>query len=211
MIHQIAIPLHAFLREVVRSDTCGQQIVAEPAASSAEMAVEPAVDEGALAAAQLLENLADLASRLQHQQQQRLAEMQLATVELAVAIASELVQRSLDAGELGVEELVRQAIARFGSEPALTVWLHPEDLALLQRNGAERLLEERPGLQLFADPNLARGDLRAQTGDSALLSQLQNRLAEMRSNLLEGIGDAVTERRQNSSMLRPFPDRRQIA
>ncbi len=61
------------------------------------------------------------------------AEMRQAAVELAIAVAGRVVFDKLQAGDFPIEEMVRQAVARLPAAPAVTVYLHPEDLALLQR------------------------------------------------------------------------------
>jgi flagellar biosynthesis/type III secretory pathway protein FliH len=67
-------------------------------------------------------------------------------------------------------------------------------------------------LRLVADPALARGDCRAETGDVAVLANLDEHLAEIRRDLLQALPEAEVERRRGGERaLRRFPERRHTA
>jgi flagellar biosynthesis/type III secretory pathway protein FliH len=114
------------------------------------------------------------------------AEMRQAAVELALAVAGRLVFDKLQAGEFPIEEMLRQAIARLPAAPAVTVYLHPEDLALLKQRLADQpLLPARePQVRIEADAALSRGGCRAEAGEIHVLADLATQLAELRQHLL---------------------------
>ncbi|HWG43753.1 MAG TPA: FliH/SctL family protein [Gemmataceae bacterium] len=114
------------------------------------------------------------------------AEMRQAVVELALAVAGRLVFDKLQAGEFPIEEMMRQAIARLPAAPAVTVYLHPDDLALLrQRLMDQPLLPARePQVRIEADAGLNRGGCRAEAGEIHVLTDLAGELAELRQHLL---------------------------
>jgi flagellar assembly protein FliH len=148
-------------------------------------------------------------------QRGRLAEMQRVAVEVAVAVASHVLYERIESGDFPVEELVRAAVQRLDPRQAVTVRLHPEDLALLERRTAEEPLFalDTEELRLVADPALGRGDCRAETGDVAVMANLQEHLAEIRHDLLRALPEAEVERRKPAAErnLRRYPDRRATA
>jgi len=80
----------------------------------------------------VLGQLLDVARDLRSAQRGRLEEMQRVAVELAVAVASNLLYERIESGDYPIEELVRDAVRRLEPRQAVTVRLHPEDLALLE-------------------------------------------------------------------------------
>ncbi len=140
----------------------------------------------------MLAELRGAAERLATRHDSLLAEMRQAAVELAVAVAGRLVFDKLQAGDFPIEEMVRQAVARLPAAPAMTVYLHPEDLALLRRRLADQpLLPARePALRIEADATLKRGGCRAEAGEIHVLADLANQLAELRQHLLWSAGHA---------------------
>lgn len=114
------------------------------------------------------------------------AEMRQAAVELAIAVAGRVVFDKLQAGDFPIEEMVRQAAARLPAAPAVSVYLHPEDVALLRRRlGDEALSPTRePELRIEADRSLKRGSCRAEAGEIHVLADLASQLAELRQQLL---------------------------
>ena len=139
------------------------------------------------------------------------AEMRQAAVELAIAVAGRVVFDKLQAGDFPIEEMVRQAAARLPAAPAVTVYLHPEDLAVLQRRLAseedketrrhgDKEKESTPFFSLSpclrvslsgksepcfeSDPALRRGSCRTEAGEIHVLADLATQLAELRRQLL---------------------------
>lgn len=164
----------------------------------------------------LHERLDDLTQDLWAQQRQRLTEMQRVAVELAVAIASRLIHQRIEEGDLGVQNLVRQVAERLEPQDALTVYLHPADLSLLQQQ-VEPGQQWFPGegkLKLAVDESLSRGDCRAETGDMSLLLKLDKQLEDVRKHLLDVLPEVDVEQRKpqpGDRQLRRFPERRHIA
>lgn len=158
-------------------------------------------------------NLEELGQKLSAQQQQRLKEMQQVAVQLATCMASCLLQRRLESDETILENLVGKAIQFLEPSQAVTVFLHPQDLSLLQKRFPDGLVPENNlELRLEADPSLSRGDCRAETGDVAVLSSWKTRLEAISQELLLDLAEAEVERRAATEpCLRRFPDRRQRA
>lgn len=150
---------------------------------------------------QVLEQLRKVAGQLAASYEAMSDEMRQAAVELAVAVAGHIAFDKLQAGEFPIEEMVRQALARLPAAPSFTVYLHPDDLALLRRR-----LEDKPLLparetqvRIEADASLRRGGCRAAAGEIHVLADLADQLAGLRQHLLwsashaqSGLGAAVS-------------------
>lgn len=174
-------------------------------------AVAKQIQEEREAVERTLAHMTDVAHELKAQQRQRLTEMQQLAVELAVAIAGRLVHDRIEAGDFAVETLVHQVVERLETKQAVTVYLHPADIALLERRLGEgqALFPNNAEVRLAADDSLNRGECRAETGDVSVLSRLEEQLATIRQRLLGSLADAEIERRKAGQNLRLFPDRRQ--
>src|SRR5690606_33539999 len=132
--------------------------------------------------APLLESLAGTLDAMEGRRQQSLAEMQQVALELAIAVASNLVFEAISTDHFAVEELVRATIDQLGLGAAPVVALHPADLELLQR----RLADEPPPwrdeqIVLQPDSTVARGGCRAEASNgTVLVSDISLRLSDIR-------------------------------
>ncbi len=227
MIYEAAIPfrlglLHVTLADpaqplppVRRAGPSPETLAALREAMAAE-AAERAASEERERVERVLGSLAEVARDLRAQQRSRLEEMQQVAVEIALAVAGSVVYERIEAGDYAVEELVRRAVQRLDSREAVTVHLHPDDLALLERRLGEgpRITLDGDDVRLAADASLARGDCRAETGDGSVLTHLEEHLAEIRKDLLRSLPEAEVERRKgvaDERGLRRYPDRRHTA
>jgi hypothetical protein len=162
----------------------------------------------------VLAGLKDLGQDLYVQQVDRLREMQQAAIELAIAAAAHVIHQQIEANDFPIQSLVRHMVEQLAPCHAVTIYLHPLDLALLKRRSGEDGLPQGPEIRLLADPALQRGDCRAETADLTLLSQLDSNLQALRQQLLHSLPHAEVERRQSHPgvpALGRFPDRRQTA
>ncbi len=163
----------------------------------------------------LLGQVLELAGELCATQRERLEEMQRVAVELALAVARQLLFDRLEAGAFPVEQMVRAAVQRLEPRQAVTIYLNPEDLTLLERRTADEPLFalDTEELRLIGDPTLARGGCRAESGEMGVLSNLEDHLADIRRDLLQALPAAEVERRKprGEPALRRFPERRATA
>jgi flagellar biosynthesis/type III secretory pathway protein FliH len=135
---------------------------------------------------QVLEQLRQAANQFAAGYQATRDEMRQAAIELAIAVAGRVVFDKLQSGEFPIEEMVRQALARLPAAPTFTVYLHPDDLALLQCRLADKpLLPVRETqLRIESDASLRRGGCRAEAGEIHVLANLADQLAGLRQHLL---------------------------
>lgn len=121
----------------------------------------------------------------------RLREWQRAAVELATTIATRLLHERITANDFPVEVRVRDMLDQVEQDAPATVYLNPDDLALLEsRLAGEPLLPDRDDPRLVPDPDLSRGACRVEGKESVLLSDLTRELQEIRDELLRSLGNA---------------------
>ena len=182
---------------------------------SSPTAASPDVDLGT-DVSELLAALISAVEELDQQRRQALSEMQQAAIELALAVAAQIVHAAVDRDEFGVERLVEEAIARMPAGGPIHVALHPDDRNLLtarieeSKNGSP--FGERVALEARSD--MPRGCCRASSPDAEILSQIDGQFADLRELLLERLDDAQIERRRpqaDGRGLRRFPERRETA
>lgn len=135
---------------------------------------------------QIVEQLRKTTQQLAATFEATIDEMRQAAIELAIAVAGRIVFDKLHAGDFPIEEMVRQALARLPAAPSFTVYLHPDDLALLQQRLADKpLLPAREAqVRIESDASLSRGSCRAEAGEIHVLADLADQLAGLRQHLL---------------------------
>lgn len=164
----------------------------------------------------LLEAVLQAVAALEARRRDSLAELQQAVIELAVAIASQLTYRIIEAGEFAVEKMVEDAVSRLPVAEHVTIRLHPQDLALFHerlKSVPAAALDARL-LTLAADPQVPRGGCLAELPEQGILCDLELLLGDLHTELMEGLSDAQVERRRAQGAdrgLRRFPDRRETA
>jgi flagellar biosynthesis/type III secretory pathway protein FliH len=151
----------------------------------------------------------------ERRRQESLDELRLVTIEMSVAIASRVVGESVQAGG-GIEELVNEAVNKFGGSGSITIALNPIDLGELNRvlDGRPPPWGEGDPPRLIADRNVARGGCEVNGTDFNYVARMELVLDEIRVGLMESLEHAQIERRRTQAPgagLRRFPDRRETA
>lgn len=118
------------------------------------------------------------------QQQQILDRLADETMELAFAVASHVVQKSLDAGTYDLHPIVRAAIEELLPSDQFVIHLHPEDLEQLSESLSDQWLELRQEVDLREDPTLERGACRVANQQHALVSTPEIRLENAKERLM---------------------------
>lgn len=205
-MYEVVLPLSAPLRNA-RLVACHQAAGASPAGSPTQAEIQAREQEenrrllaqqGQLIE-QTLRGLTEVVRGLELREQQRVAEMQRATVELATAIAEKLLHERLAEGNFPIEQVVREVLAKLKPAQSATVYLNPEDLELLAaRCGRTELLPGKE-LRLVADPGMKRGSCRAESGEVNVNSTLQMQLQMIRERLTERLHHARIECAENGA------------
>ena len=192
MVHEITVALSRPLRQVVRLTPDAHPAPARPSSlrraeeeRQRQQQEQQVINEERQQIAAALAGLTTAATSLREDVDRLRGEMAAAAVELAVAVASRLIHKAIDAEAFGVEELVHELTARLEGDRAVTVFLHPDDLKLLQRRAPAA--DDRTIL-LKADAALGRGDCRAVSGDVSLISHLRVQLADLHHHLSRSVG-----------------------
>jgi flagellar biosynthesis/type III secretory pathway protein FliH len=160
-----------------------------PTLQPAAVASEPARSDRELIENALVRIESALRSRVEIRQQQ-LDEWRRAAIELAMAATGMVLHRQLEAGQFPLDEIIREMIASCSSGAEIHIYLNPKDARLMREKLFGRpLLPDRPGaIQLTEDASLARGDCRVDDGHQVFLSQLGERLREIREELNRSLG-----------------------
>lgn len=151
-----------------------------------------------------LATMMEVARDLKAEQGKRLGEMQVLAVELAVAIGAQLTHERIESGDFAVETLVHKVVGKLDTEQAITVYLHPEDIALLERRRSGQVLfPNSADIRLVPDPSFRRGDCRAESGDLIVLSRLEDQLTAIHRRLFGRLADAEAERHEAEPRIQP--------
>lgn len=101
-------------------------------------------------------------------------DMSEALVTLALDIARQMLRQELTTNPASVLATVREILHADPDQPqGLRLWLHPEDFELVEEHLGAEVREQ--GWRLMADPQLARGDCRAESPYGAIDATLQTR------------------------------------
>jgi flagellar biosynthesis/type III secretory pathway protein FliH len=153
---------------------------------------------------------------IEQRRKQSLTELQEATVELSLTIASHIVQHKIERNEFPIERIVKKMVAHLEPEPCVTIRLNPKDLEVLRDrlDGQPSTSENDNDIRLVADASLPRGDCAAEAGDFGLVSRIETQQSELRQLILENLEDAQVEHRKTQTGnegIRRYPDRRETA
>jgi hypothetical protein len=141
----------------------------------------------------VLQKIQDAVAKLREKRSSDLAEWQRTAVELAMTIATRLLHERVLAGEFSIETKIRDMIAQFGEDTAVTVSLNPADLTLLKsRLGGKPLCPGRPGPRFLPDGMLGRGECRVDGREAMLLSGFSRELQQIRDELLRSLATVRT-------------------
>jgi flagellar biosynthesis/type III secretory pathway protein FliH len=130
-----------------------------------------------------------LNNRLQIQQRQ-LEQWRQAALELAMAAMGMVLHRQIETGEFQFEQIIRDMLASCPGGAAISIHLNPSDAhAMRNRLFGRPLFPDRAGeVHITEDPSLARGDCRVDDGQQVFLTQLGERLREIREELNRSLG-----------------------
>ncbi len=205
MPHETSIRLPGRLTGVVRTDSAAPAPVGPPLAPAPSAPPRQSAAKGtavAVAAAattdtaererarRVLASLTEAAASLRAHSQQLTQAVESLAVELAIAATRRFLGRQIEEAKFPLAALVRQAIDRLDTRHPIVVLLHPDDLALLERQlSADANLVGGAEFRLTADAALTRGSCKVQCQDRGVRLDLEGRLAALRQQLL----DAVTK------------------
>jgi flagellar assembly protein FliH len=105
-------------------------------------------------------------------------------VQLALAIASRILERELSVDRGLLLAMARVALDRLGEHAAATIRLHPDDFAVVMAaRGAEPLSEQ---VQVVADPVVGRGGCLVQSDFGLMDVGIESQFRELARMLLDG-------------------------
>ncbi|MFH1810645.1 MAG: FliH/SctL family protein [Pseudomonadota bacterium] len=117
------------------------------------------------------------------------AETRESVMDLAVRLARRLLEREITTQPSTLLDLTRTVVREARGSSALTIHLHPEDLALLEEFEQELALasEGATHITLQPDPALQRGDCLIAAGGGQLDGRLAARLEALRRGLASSV------------------------
>lgn len=135
----------------------------------------------------LLTELGSVVEKLRGRESAAIDSTAQATVELAVALAERLVSAEVAADRQRLDRVVRDALERMQPARSITVRGHVDDLALLQRQIAEKgeLPTPQTALTFRAEKACERGQLKIEADEWFVEFDTQRSLMELRDRLLE--------------------------
>lgn len=107
----------------------------------------------------------------------------------AVELAERLLGMELADGQVSARAALARALAVREGEDVVAIRMHPDDVAVLRAGlaeGAGASVAIPNGVELVADPHLARGDAVSELGEGYLDARLSAALARVRRVLEEG-------------------------
>ncbi|MDP5226342.1 MULTISPECIES: FliH/SctL family protein [Arthrobacter] len=131
-----------------------------------------AVEEGRERLAQSLALLETAARALHARTAPVLAEADAGLAAAALALAGAVIGRELSDAQAGAKAALGRALSAPAAGTAIAIRLHPEDLALLEAEGATT-----EGTALVPDPTLGRGDAVVDYPDGELDARIGSALA----------------------------------
>lgn len=196
-------------------DAAGQSAAHQQTVADSRVANE-ALSEQLIYLQQMLNDVGSAIDELQQQHRETLAEMQQATVELAVTAASWVVGAAIDANVFAVDDLVESMLKQLRQEQPVRICLNPQDAELLQqlRDGADADRFSGTDMDIVADSELERGHCRAESARTTLVTDIEDQLADIRRIWMENLDETQIERRADDPAgrgFRRFPDRRHTA
>lgn len=165
----------------------------------------------------LLNDVGRSVEELHDQHRNTIREMQETTIELATVAASWLTRAAIDADVFAVDDLVRDMIERLHNEQPIRIHMNRDDanlLSSLKESSSDTPDFSNADVEFVADDRLSRGTVRAESTRTTLVTDLDERLAEIRQIWMENLNETQTERRADESTgraLKRFPDRRNSA
>ncbi|ART79731.1 flagellar assembly protein FliH [Oceanisphaera avium] len=150
---------------------------------------EEGLEEGRAQIAEQVAQWQQLISQLQAPLAQVDKVVEQSLVTLAIELARNLLKQEATTSPQLLLATVQEAISALpntehhGDTTAITLYVHPEDLTILEAHFDERSLAKRHW-QLISEPSLARGDVKVKTALSELDVSLARRIDELMANFL---------------------------
>ena len=154
-----------------------------------EAGLKQGLEQGLAEGQQQIEQQHQQWQQLLEQLQAPLAQIDQVVEQSLVTLAQELARNLLKTEATTSPQLllatVREAVAALpGHEGDVTLFLHPDDMAIIEQHFDEKSRRQRRW-ELVSEPDLARGDLRVKTAMSELDVSLALRIDELMTNFIK--------------------------
>ena len=160
---------------------------AAPPPTQTDAGVAAAMQQELKLVANSVRQVHDQLQEQNQRQQDLLGDVRTAVVELAMAVATQILQEA-DVDQGRVHALVDAALARLPKEQPASVFLNPSDVTLLDEMELERHVG-RELLEVGADASIPRGSCRVEGPHYGYVSHWKMHLANIRRNMLDQLND----------------------
>ena len=126
--------------------------------------------------------LGRIAEEMVRERARLLAQIRPGILELALAIAREIIHHEVTADPTVIEQTLAQALQNLHFATKIVARLHPDDLAHLQEHQAA-WQQQAAQLEFIADPSIERGGCRLDSDRGGFDATLQTQLATLREAL----------------------------
>lgn len=142
-----------------------------------------------------LRRVEQLLDTLERSRQGRIDDWKRTAIDLAVLALGRIICRQIGRDEFPVESVVEEMITGWRNKAAIRVYLHPLDLAAVERRldlTTDTVANSLPKIQFLPDPSLSRGSCRAEDDDDLLISDLSQRLESLHRAMAGGNANVAT-------------------
>jgi len=136
---------------------------------------------------QLLAQLVEMLDTRGATGQQVRRDVQVAAVEIAVAMTEKMFLARSEQGELELNRMVTEALSVLQPTGPVVVRLHPDDVRLMQPHLTEIATGQ---MQLAGDENMPRGNCQIDGEERGIRFDWAIQLQELRQRVLQGLTDA---------------------
>jgi flagellar assembly protein FliH len=140
----------------------------------------------------LLQRLAGAVDEVSSTRQAMIRRTEQQVVELAMAIAKQMLQRELNVDRGLLLGMARVALDRLGDHEAATIRLHPDDYAIVNRSPERAWASDQ--LTVVADSSVERGGCLVQCDAGLMKVGLESQFVELARTLLGGDAADVADR-----------------
>ncbi len=120
--------------------------------------------------------LAGICARLADERQQLLSELRPAVVDLALAVAREIVGEAAACDASVAARQVETALQTLDRSHRVIVFLHPDDVRLIEKHCREKGLDHDWSIELRADQAISRGGCRLESDCSIVDAAIETQL-----------------------------------
>lgn len=106
-------------------------------------------------------------------------------LDIVFCIAQKVVRAQIEIDTDAVRNTIREAVGHAADQGRLTVWIHPDDAALMEsiRSDVQPPFEPHPSVRIQTDPSISRGGCKVETTHGGIDATVESQMERIRSVL----------------------------